>query len=51
MMHPAFSYSCITLDKIRDMAKRSIEDITVRFVEYKSNESFSGKGHAQTSVW
>ncbi len=22
MMHPAFSYSCITLDKIRDMAKR-----------------------------
>ena len=51
-MHPAFSYSCITLDKIRDMAKKKHKGHYCKICgEYKSNESFSGKGHAQTSVW
>lgn len=48
MMHPAFSYSCITLDKIRDMAKKKHKGHYCKICgEYKSNESFSGKGHAQ----
>lgn len=46
-MHPAFSYSCITLDKIRDMAKTHKGHYCKICGEYKSNESFSGKGHAQ----
>ena len=41
-MHPAFSYSCITLDKIRDMAKKKHRGHYCKIcVEYKSNESFS----------
>ena len=47
-MHPAFSYSCITLDKIRDMAKKKHKGHYCKICgEYKSNESFSGKGHVQ----
>ena len=47
-MHPAFSYSCITLDKIRDMAKKKHKGHYCKICgKYKSNESFSGKGHAQ----
>ena len=48
MTHPAFSYSCITLDTIRDMAKKKHRGhYCENCGEYKSNESFSGKGHAQ----
>lgn len=47
-MHPAFLYSCIILDKIRDMAKKKHKGHYCKICgEYKSNESFSGKGHAQ----
>ena len=47
-MHPAFSYSCITLDKIRDMAKKKHKGHYCKICgEYKPNESFSRKGHVQ----
>ena len=46
-MHPAYSYSCITLETIRDMAKKHRGHYCKICGEYKSNESFSGKGHAQ----